>query len=79
MLDRLFLKYLSKTGKVAYWVGQIIFDGIFVFYLFGIAGYTLGSSGTGARSQTEMILFPGVIGIAIVWGIVCYFVWPADK
>ncbi len=23
MLDMLFLKYLSKKGKVSYWVGQI--------------------------------------------------------
>jgi hypothetical protein len=68
MLDRLFLSRLSKKGKIAYWVGQLLLIGIWALYLFGIADYSLEEEG-------RNMLFLGLIAIVIVWGIVCVIVW----
>lgn len=67
MLDRLFLKYLSKKGKIAYWVGQIVLDGLWALYLFVIAGLSM--------DEAEGLLFIGILVVLIVWGGVCILVW----
>jgi len=61
MLDRLFLKKLSKKGKIIYFVGQLLLDAIFIYVLFGVMDYSLGSPGSSTRSDTELILFSGII------------------
>lgn len=78
MLDRLFMKYLSKTGIKLYWVGQLVLDAIFIYYLFGIAGYSMD------EDSTRNILIGGVLAVAVAWGLVCLLFWrkkneaPAD-
>ncbi len=67
MLDRLFLKYLSKKGKIAYWVGQLILDALWALYLFVIAGLSM--------DEAEGLLFIGILVILIAWGAICIRVW----
>ncbi|MCS4505877.1 hypothetical protein NYO91_17485 [Arhodomonas aquaeolei] len=69
MLDRLFMKYLSRTGVWCYWVGQIALDIILLGYLFGIAGYSFDDESV----RTTLIV--GVLGVAVVWGGVCLVFW----
>ncbi|MBI9054380.1 MAG: hypothetical protein JEY96_11220 [Bacteroidales bacterium] len=68
MLDRLFLKYLSKKGKIAYWVGQIILDVLWALYVFKLAKYTFDDGG-------DTVLIIGMLVILIVWGGLCYILW----
>ena len=68
MLDRLFLKYLSKKGKIAYWVGQLILDALWIYYVFGIAGYSRDNGG-------ESMVFIGILVVLVVWGAVCITLW----
>jgi hypothetical protein len=53
MLDRLFLKYLTKKGKIAYWVGQLLLSAIWGFYVFGVAGYTYVSNHYTTEFETK--------------------------
>lgn len=73
MLDRLLLKYLTKKGKIAYYVGQVVLIGLWALYLFGMAGYTM--------EEGETQLWIGVIAIVIVWAGICYLIWkkPDDE
>ncbi|WP_439184147.1 hypothetical protein [Carboxylicivirga taeanensis] len=71
MLDRLFLKYLSKKGKIAYWVGQLLLDALWAFYLFAIAGLSM--------EEAESLLFIGIIVVLIAWGGVCILVWKKEQ
>lgn len=69
MLDRLFMKYLSKTGIKIYWAGQLVLDAIFIYYLFGIAGHSMD------EDATRTILILGVLAVAVGWGLVCLLFW----
>ncbi len=75
MLDRLFLRKLTKKGKIAYFVIQLVLDAIFVFVLFGLLDYNLGSAGSSDRDESSMILYPGILIIAVLTGILCLQVW----
>lgn len=67
MLDRLFLKYLTKKGKIAYFIGQLLMFALWSYYLLGIEGYSMDD----ARSM----FIGGIIAILIVWGGVCLLLW----
>lgn len=69
MIDRLFMKHLSKTGIKAYWIGQLLIDAVFIYYLFGIAGHSLNDD------SARMQLILGVLGVAVVWGTICLLIW----
>ncbi len=71
MLDRLFLKYLSKKGKVSYWVGQISMVILFCIYFFGIADHSL--------DRSEELFFFAIISILVVWGGICLLIWPKSQ
>jgi hypothetical protein len=72
MLDRLFLKYLTKKGKIAYWVGQIILDVLWALYVFKLAKYTLDDGG-------EAVLIIGMLVILVAWGGLCRILWKKPK
>jgi len=72
MIDKLFLKHLSKKGKIAYWVGQILLDAIWAFYVFGVAGYSFETGG-------ETMLIFGMLAILVGWGVVCLMLWKKPK
>ncbi|OEK09523.1 hypothetical protein A8C32_12505 [Flavivirga aquatica] len=74
MLDRLFLKHLTKKGVIAYFVGQVIFMAILAYYLFGIAGYSIDRGDEGRD-----ILFIGLIIIVLLWGGICLLLWKKPK
>lgn len=69
MLDWLFMKYLSRTGKKAYWIGQITIASVFVYYMLGVAGYSINDD------DTRVTLIGGGIAIIIVWGSICVLLW----
>ena len=71
MLDALILRYLTKKGKIAYFVGQIILIAIFAFYVFGISGASM--------NEGENLFFIGIITIVILWAGVCLLVWKKPK
>ena len=75
MLDRLFLSKLTKKGKIAYFLIQLVLDAIFVFVLFGLLAYDLGSYGSPERDESSIILIPGILIIAILTGILCLQIW----
>lgn len=64
MLDKLFLKYLTKQGKIFYWVGQIILLIGLAFYLFGIEDNSFNED-----NKLTFILY--AIGIVVIWGGIC--------
>jgi len=68
MLDRLFLKHLSKKGKIAYWVGQIILDVLWALYVFKLAKYTFDDGG-------DTVLIIGMLVILVAWGGLCFVLW----
>lgn len=67
MLDKLFLKYLNKKGKIAYFVGQIILFALWAYYLLGIAGYSM--------EEGRANFFIGMVVILVLWGGVCLLLW----
>ncbi len=67
MLDRLFLKYLSKKGKIAYWIGQLALVAIWLYYIFGVTELS--------RDEAELPLFGGLVLIVLGWGVVCLLIW----
>jgi Kef-type K+ transport system membrane component KefB len=71
MLDHFILEYLTKKGKIAYYVGQVLLIAIWAYYLFGIVGYTI--------DEGETSLFIGLIIIVIVWAGVCLLFWKKSK
>ncbi len=71
MLDKLFLKYLSKKGKVSYWVGQISMVALFCLYFFGISNHSL--------DRSEGLFFFVIIAILVVWGGICLLIWPKSQ
>ncbi len=71
MLDRLFLNRLTKKGKIAYWVGQLVFDLLWALYLFVIAGLTM--------EEAESLLFIGIVAVLVAWGGVCILLWKKEK
>jgi hypothetical protein len=71
MLDLLILKHLTKKGKIAYYVGQVVLFALWAFYLFGIAGYSI--------DQAESPFLVGMIVLAILWSGVCFIIWKKPK
>ena len=71
MLDRFILKYLTKRGKIAYYVGQVILLAIWAYYLFGVVGYSI--------DEAEVSLFGGLIVIVVFWAGVCFLLWKKPK
>ncbi len=67
MLDVLILRYLTKEGKIAYFVGQLILAGLWAFYMFGIKDYSF--------RDDEGMFIAGIIGIILVWGGLCLAIW----
>ena len=68
MLDLLFLKYLSKVGKRAYWIGQLCYAAILLFYIFGFKGYSIDDDG-------GVTLIIGMLTVLVVWGLICLVFW----
>ncbi|QKX05809.1 hypothetical protein HN014_13125 [Aquimarina sp. TRL1] len=75
MIDKYFFKRLTKKGKIAYFIIQIILVAIFLYVLFGQLGYRLGSYNSEARTETYMVLIPGVIIISLLSGGISLFFW----
>jgi len=75
MLERIFLSKLTKKGKMAYFLIQLVLDALFVVVLFGLLDYDFGSSGSVERNESSMILYPGILIIAVVTGIFCLQIW----
>jgi hypothetical protein len=71
MLDQLFMKYLSKKGKISYWVGQISMVALFCIYFFGISENSL--------DESEGLFYAVIISILVGWGAVCLIVWPRSQ
>jgi len=67
MLDRLFLKYLSKQGKVAYFVGQILLFALWAYILLVPMDYSM--------EDGKPLFVIGMIVILVVWGGVCLGFW----
>ncbi len=69
MLDILAIKYLSKTGVKAYFIGQIISLIIWAYYLFGIKDHSI-------RNDDDFMMFMlGAVVILVVWSCVCIIFW----
>ncbi|MEN7551820.1 hypothetical protein AAG747_28145 [Rapidithrix thailandica] len=79
MLDRLFLRKLNKQGKIMYFVLQLVFDAIYLFVLFGVLDYELGSSGSSTRDDTYFTMIAGILVFAIVSGIICLQFWRLEE
>jgi hypothetical protein len=71
MLDALVLKRLTKTGVIAYFVGQVVLFAIWGFYVFGIKDSSL--------DEGEMAFIIGMVIIALIWAGVCLMVWKKPK
>jgi len=69
MLDKLFMKYLTRTGIKAYWIGQIVIDAIFLYYILGIAGFSVNND------NVRFVMLLGIFAIAVVWGGICLLFW----
>ncbi len=67
MLDRLLLKYLTKKGKIAYFVGLIVLFLLTGYYILGIAGYSFDSG--------RDVFFYSILVVNIVWAAICYMIW----
>ncbi|MGG6232314.1 hypothetical protein [Tenacibaculum sp. SDUM215027] len=59
MLEQLFLKYLSKKGKIFYFIGQIILFTIWAIIVFKVLNHSL--------NRGENLFFIGLISIWVVW------------
>ena len=71
MLDALILKYLTKKGKIAYFVGQVLLIAVFAFYVFGIEGASI--------DEAENSFYLGMFIIVVVWAGFCFLVWRKPK
>jgi len=71
MLDRLILKHLTKTGVIAYFVGQITLFAIWAFYLLGIKDYSM--------DEGRTPFYIGMIVILLGWSGVCLIFWKKPK
>lgn len=74
MLDRLFLKKLTKKEIWAYWIIQLGLDVILGIVLFGMLNYTLDQDNPGRN-----ILIIGVIISALISGGICLIFWRKPK
>ncbi len=70
ILDRIFLDRVSRTGRVAYGVGQIVLLGALIAFLLTSTDLSFDDD------SFVWIFIGGAIPIIIVWGVVCIFVWP---
>ncbi|WP_157821907.1 hypothetical protein [Tenacibaculum sp. Bg11-29] len=71
MLEALVLKYLTKKGVIAYFVGQVIFIAILAYYIFGILDYSL--------DRGRDMFFIGMVVIVLLWMGVCLLLWRKPK
>ncbi|CAM1358601.1 hypothetical protein [Tenacibaculum xiamenense] len=71
MIERLLLKHLTKTGKIAYFVGIIISFILVAYYIFEIMGKSLESG------RDHFVI--GIVTVNIIWAIICYFLWRKEK
>lgn len=67
MLEAIFLRYLTKKGKIIYFVGQILLLGLLAFYILGIAGYSM--------EEGKDLIFGGMVIIILIWASICYAFW----
>ncbi|WP_456867183.1 hypothetical protein [Galbibacter sp. BG1] len=74
MLDRLFLKKLTKKGIWAYWIIQLVLDVVLGIVLFGVLNYTLDQDNLGRN-----ILIVGVIISSLISGGICLIFWKKPK
>lgn len=71
MLEKILFKYLTKKGRVNYYIGVAILIALVAFYVFGIEGASLESGQTG-------FLIVALI-LNLVWAGVCYLLWKKPK
>lgn len=71
MLESFVLKYLTKKGVIAYFVGQVIFIAIFAYYIFGILDYSL--------DRGQDMFFVGMVVIVLLWMGICLLLWRKPK
>ncbi|WP_422091827.1 hypothetical protein [Tenacibaculum ovolyticum] len=71
MLEAFVLKYLTKKGVIAYFVGQVIFIAIFAYYIFGILDYSL--------DRGQDMFFVGMVVIVLLWMGICLLLWRKPK
>ncbi|MFD0992546.1 hypothetical protein [Tenacibaculum geojense] len=67
MIDKLFLKYLTKKGKIGYFVGQIITASLWAYYIFGVEKLS--------RANGEVKLFAGLLINTVLWGVISVMLW----
>ncbi|WP_428740666.1 hypothetical protein [Tenacibaculum sp.] len=59
MLEQLFLKYLSKKGKIFYFTGQVVLFGLWAFIVLKVLNHSL--------ENGRELFYTGLIGIWVVW------------
>lgn len=67
MLDKLFCKYLTKKGRIAYLVGQILLFILWAFVVLGVLDYTM--------EEGRDLFFWGMVAIVFIWGGLCLVLW----
>jgi uncharacterized membrane protein len=71
MLDKWFLNKLSTTGKIMYYVSQIIFVLVWLFVFVNILALKL--------TTQWWLFFLGVLFIILFCGVFCIKIWPKEK
>jgi phosphotransferase system glucose/maltose/N-acetylglucosamine-specific IIC component len=71
MLDRLFMSKLNKTGKILYFVGQVVLLGLIALIMFGALGVDF--------DEGYIIFIIAAVVSIIAWGGLCILIWPAQK
>jgi hypothetical protein len=73
LIDQIFLKDLNKTGRIAYWIGQIAAGIVLVI---GYSG-TLGFERIVARYELPFLC--AILVFVFGWGSICTLIWPIDR
>lgn len=79
MIEKFFLRKLTKKGKIAFFSIQVILDLLLVYVLFFVLDYTLGNIGSIQRQESSMILFPGILFSAVISGFICLQKWKIEQ
>ena len=75
LLDELFLGRLTKTGKRAYWIGQLVLLPSWLAYVM----LTQGGFHAFVHGSSRLLIIGGAVGAVIGWGIACSLLWRKPK
>ncbi len=71
MIEQILLRYLTKKGKIIYFIGLAVVFGVVIYVDWrasNLRGYTLGG----------MFILKLIIA-NLVWGLICYYAWRKPK